>query len=257
MLHRRDAMLRLGSVGCGAISLPQLMAGEQTGVPPVKKPARSCIFRFMQGGQPQQDMWNWKPDAPEGIRSPFKPIATTVKICAEFLNSNRLRFAIDIAALRQSKRMLFQNCHIRNAGETSFPAMWASLSFHLPVCSDKIRSRSTGIHCERRLPCSQFLICPRIATRATLSRGNGCESVASVLADCRCGSLRRLLPAYCHRAHPLAAVHLEKRNRSSSSFWEAGRHSTRPGIPSLMRRPKFAADSARSLPGLRDCRSAN
>ena len=78
MLYRRDAMLRLGSVGCGALSLPQLMAMEQTAAPAVKKSARSCIFLFMWGGQPQQDMWDMKPDAPEGIRSPFKAIATTV-----------------------------------------------------------------------------------------------------------------------------------------------------------------------------------
>ncbi len=78
MLHRRDAMLRLGSAACGALSLPQLMAMEQSAATPLKRSARSCIFLFMWGGQPQQDMWDIKPDAPEGIRSPFKPIATTV-----------------------------------------------------------------------------------------------------------------------------------------------------------------------------------
>ena len=78
MLHRRDAMLRLGSVGCGALTLPQLMATEQSGNAPVKRSAKSCIFLFMWGGQPQQDMWDIKPDAPQEIRSPFQPIATTV-----------------------------------------------------------------------------------------------------------------------------------------------------------------------------------
>lgn len=71
MLHRRDAMLQLGSVGCGALSLPQLMAIEQAAATPAKRSARSCIFLFMWGGQPQQDMWHMKPDAAEGIRSPF------------------------------------------------------------------------------------------------------------------------------------------------------------------------------------------
>ncbi len=28
----------------------------------------------MWGGQPQQDMWDMKPDAPVGIRSPFRPV---------------------------------------------------------------------------------------------------------------------------------------------------------------------------------------
>ncbi len=78
MLHRRDAMLRLGQLGCGALSLPQLLASEQAASSPVKKSAKSCIFLFAWGGQPQQDMWDMKPDAPEGIRSPFRPIQTKV-----------------------------------------------------------------------------------------------------------------------------------------------------------------------------------
>ncbi len=77
MLHRRDAMLRLGSAAGGALSLTQLMAMEQSTVAPAKKSARSCIFLFMWGGQPQQDMWDIKPEASAGVRSPFQPIATS------------------------------------------------------------------------------------------------------------------------------------------------------------------------------------
>ncbi len=77
MIHRRDAMLQLGSAACGVLSLPQLMAMEQSGAVG-KPPAKSCIFLFMWGGQPQQDMWDVKPNAPDGIRSPFLPIQTTV-----------------------------------------------------------------------------------------------------------------------------------------------------------------------------------
>ena len=78
MLHRRDAMLRLGSAACGALSLPQLIASEQAAATPSRKTksARSCIFLFAWGGQPQQDLWDVKPEAPDGIRSPFQPIAT-------------------------------------------------------------------------------------------------------------------------------------------------------------------------------------
>lgn len=79
MLHRRDAMLRLGAVAGGALSLPQLMASEQAAATASKKrSAKSCIFLFMWGGQPQQDMWDMKPHAPEGVRSPFAPIETNV-----------------------------------------------------------------------------------------------------------------------------------------------------------------------------------
>ncbi len=89
MLHRRDAMIRLGQAGLGALTLPGLLRAEQaaslqgTGVQTAKLPAsaakaKSCILLYLWGGPPQQDMWDMKPDAPEGIRSQFAPINTVV-----------------------------------------------------------------------------------------------------------------------------------------------------------------------------------
>jgi hypothetical protein len=85
MLHRRDAMIGLGRIGLGALGLPALLHAEQALAAPAATPkrnaagrARSCILLFLWGGPPQQDMWDMKPDAPEGIRSLFKPIATNV-----------------------------------------------------------------------------------------------------------------------------------------------------------------------------------
>ncbi|MBI1347797.1 DUF1501 domain-containing protein [bacterium] len=78
LLHRRDAMLQLGSVAGSALTLPALLQGTRTAAAANKSSAKSCIFLFMWGGQPQQDMWDLKPDAPEGVRSPFQPISTTV-----------------------------------------------------------------------------------------------------------------------------------------------------------------------------------
>lgn len=77
MLNRRDAMLRLGQLGAGAFALPQLLEASTRAVP-APGPARSCIFLFLWGGPPQQDLWDLKPDAPDGIRSPFRPIHTRV-----------------------------------------------------------------------------------------------------------------------------------------------------------------------------------
>ena len=54
MLHRRDAMLRLGTAACGALTLPHLMELEQAkaaaSISASKPSARSCIFLFMWGG---------------------------------------------------------------------------------------------------------------------------------------------------------------------------------------------------------------
>lgn len=85
MWNRRDAMLRLGQVGLGALSLPALMERRVAArsVAP-RATADSCIYIFLWGGPPQQDLWDLKPDAPQGIRSPFLPIKTTapgIQIC--------------------------------------------------------------------------------------------------------------------------------------------------------------------------------
>jgi len=80
MLHRRDAMMRLGHLGLGALTLPGLLQCAQAG--PAEAPrrgrARSCIVLYLWGGPPQQDMWDMKPHAPDGIRSIFQPIQTAV-----------------------------------------------------------------------------------------------------------------------------------------------------------------------------------
>lgn len=84
MLHRRDAMIRLGQVGLGAMTLPTLLSVQQARAanrqPPVLHPsagrARSCILIYLWGGPPQMDMWDPNPDAAEGIRSHFAPIQT-------------------------------------------------------------------------------------------------------------------------------------------------------------------------------------
>src|SRR5262245_2726366 len=81
MLHRRDALLTLGQVGMGALTLPGLLAGQrQTSASPqpARGRARSCIYIFLWGGPPHQDLWDLKPNAVSAVRSPFRPIASAV-----------------------------------------------------------------------------------------------------------------------------------------------------------------------------------
>ena len=87
-LSRRE-MLRVGglsamSLGAWGLSLPDLLRARETaplGVLPTDKTfgrAKSIIFLYLQGGPPQHETFDPKPDAPVEIRGPFKPISTTV-----------------------------------------------------------------------------------------------------------------------------------------------------------------------------------
>src|SRR5205823_8081419 len=80
MLNRRDAMIRLGQLGLGALSLPTVLQAQAAANSSGAKrgSADSCIFVFLWGGPPQQDLWDMKPDAPQGVRSLFEPARTVV-----------------------------------------------------------------------------------------------------------------------------------------------------------------------------------
>ena len=76
-ISRRHA-LRLGACGLiGGLSLPRLLELQAKAAGTATK-AKSCIFLFLEGGPPHQDMWDPKPDAPIEIRGPFQSIATNV-----------------------------------------------------------------------------------------------------------------------------------------------------------------------------------
>src|SRR5213075_603637 len=76
--HRRD-FLKLGSTGLLGLSLADLLRLESraTAAAPRKK-AKSVIMVWLAGGPATIDMWDLKPDAPEGIRGEFNEINTNV-----------------------------------------------------------------------------------------------------------------------------------------------------------------------------------
>lgn len=78
----RRHVLRLGTAGLlsgmSGLTLPRLLESQAAGAALSKAKAKACIFIFLEGGPPQQDMWDPKPEAPEEIRGPFSPISTSV-----------------------------------------------------------------------------------------------------------------------------------------------------------------------------------
>ncbi|MDY3561155.1 DUF1501 domain-containing protein [Gemmata sp. JC673] len=79
--HRRD-VLTIGSAGFLGLTLPGVLASEAKAKAANEigsgKKAKSVILLWLAGGPATIDMWDNKPDAPEGIRGEFKSIDTAV-----------------------------------------------------------------------------------------------------------------------------------------------------------------------------------
>jgi hypothetical protein len=95
-----DGLTRRESLAVGALSLlggffnlPSLLALEEArGTGTRRGKARSVLLLYLQGGPATQDMFDLKPDAPAGIRSEFKPIATSapgITVCEHLPRMSR------------------------------------------------------------------------------------------------------------------------------------------------------------------------
>ncbi|MFO0804215.1 MAG: DUF1501 domain-containing protein [Gemmataceae bacterium] len=87
-LSNRREWLRVGGLSMCGLSLPALLRANQQSAPALALAsklgadtfgkAKNVIFLWLQGGPPQHETFDPKPDAPAEIRGPFKPIHTTV-----------------------------------------------------------------------------------------------------------------------------------------------------------------------------------
>src|SRR5207247_1150398 len=67
----------------GGLNLPTLL-GAEASRPGHTGKAKHVICLYLLGGAATQDMFDLKPDAPSGVKSEFKPIATSapgVQVC--------------------------------------------------------------------------------------------------------------------------------------------------------------------------------
>src|SRR5467141_2761348 len=79
----RRELLRVGGLNALGLSLPALLGARAgtLGSQPLGNSfgrAKNCIFLWLQGGPPQHETFDPKPDAPADIRGLFRPIATNV-----------------------------------------------------------------------------------------------------------------------------------------------------------------------------------
>src|SRR6516225_9061674 len=78
-ISRRE-LLRVGGLSALGLSLPTLLHARTPAAGPggTFGRARNVIFLWLQGGPPQHETFDPKPDAPAEVRGEFKPIATNV-----------------------------------------------------------------------------------------------------------------------------------------------------------------------------------
>lgn len=74
----RRRALQIGGLGFLGLTLPKLLKAQDVGgdAPPVR--AKSIIFLYQFGGPSHVDTFDMKPDAPDGIRSQYDQIETSV-----------------------------------------------------------------------------------------------------------------------------------------------------------------------------------
>src|SRR5688572_16300307 len=80
-LFSRRQMLQAGVLGgLHLAAVPGLVSARVDAERPLGRGAadKSVILLWLCGGPSHLDTWDLKPDAPEGIRGPYKPIATAV-----------------------------------------------------------------------------------------------------------------------------------------------------------------------------------
>src|SRR4051812_644835 len=88
--HNRREWLRVGGLSMLGLSLGELLSASRASASTPDSVlarglqgatfgrAKNVIFLWLQGGPPQHETFDPKPDAPAEIRGPFRPIATNV-----------------------------------------------------------------------------------------------------------------------------------------------------------------------------------
>ena len=132
---RRHA-LKVGGLGLLGLTLPKLLQAEaltetrnaQRGMRSLPKArAKSVIFLYQFGGPSHIDMFDMKPDAPEGIRGSHKPVATKADGIAISEHLPRLARVMDKVTLIRS---MHHHMHNHN------PASYYALTGHAPPVDD-------------------------------------------------------------------------------------------------------------------------
>lgn len=127
-------MLKVGGLGLLGLTLPALLQAEALRkVHSPKKRAKSVVFLFQFGGPSHIDMFDMKPDAPEGIRGPHQPMSSAADGIQVNDRLPRLAKVMDKVTLIRSMHHTMKNHN---------SASYYALTGHAPPLDD-IRLRDT------------------------------------------------------------------------------------------------------------------
>src|SRR5207249_6559297 len=128
----RRHLLKVGGLGLLGLTLPKLLWAEAQKKGPVVR-AKSVIFLYQFGGPSHLDMFDMKPDAPEGIRGPHKAMASSAAGIQINDRLPRLAKVMDKVTLIRSMHHTMKNHN---------SASYYALSGHAPPLDD-IRLRDS------------------------------------------------------------------------------------------------------------------
>src|SRR5256714_1121228 len=169
----RRHLLKVGGLGLLGLTLPNLMRAETLAKGP-KARAKSVIFLFQFGGPSHIDMFDMKPDAPEGIRGLHKPVSSNADGIAISEHLPRLAKVMDKVTLIRS---MHHRMHNHN------PASYYALTGHAPPVDDiTLRDSpqlfpSYGSVVDQLAPVSEamptFVALPYVIGDGTITPGQG------------------------------------------------------------------------------------
>ena len=178
-ISRRHA-LKVGGLGLLGLSLPRLLQAEATRnskLPTRNSPkprAKAVIFLYQFGGPSHIDMFDMKPNAPEGIRGSHKPAASKADGIAISEHLPRLAKVMDKVTLIRS-----MHHHMKNHN----PASYYALTGHAPPVDDITLRDSPelfpayGSVVDRLAPVSEavptFVALPWVIGDGTITPGQG------------------------------------------------------------------------------------
>ena len=126
VLSRRDA-IKVGGLGLLGFAMPDILRAE-TLPRKFKVRAKSVIFLFQWGGPSHLDMFDMKPGAPDGIRGPYKPMATKA-------DGIQISEKLPLTAKVMNKVTLIRSVHHTMNNHNS--AGYYALTGHAPATDDQ------------------------------------------------------------------------------------------------------------------------